>query len=151
MSADPGQRRPPRAVLIYGLLGLSGFLGPPLAGLMAARYDGLAAQLLAAYAALILSFLGGARWGLAVSRPSPSPLTVSLAMLPTLFALAVLMAPAGDRGLQFWALAGGLALQWAWDVRAKGLPDWYPALRTVLSAGAIAGLIAGVLVLGRAG
>ena len=72
-------RATPRAVLAYGLLGLSGFLGPPVAGWLAADYQDPAATFLSAYAALILSFLGGARWGLAVTKPSPSskPLTVA--------------------------------------------------------------------------
>ena len=148
MSLDPASRRTPRAVLVYGLLGLSGFLLPPLVGALAPAWRELAADLLAAYAALILSFLGGARWGLAVSRPAPSAVTVSLAMLPTLFALALLMVPASQREVQFAGLAGGLALQWLWDVRAPGLPDWYPRLRTILSGGAIVGLIAGVALLG---
>jgi len=137
----------PRVVLIYGLLGLSGFFGPPLVGVMVPAYRDAAMLLLIAYAALILSFLGGARWGLAVARPSPSPLTVSLAMLPTLFALGLVILPADMRIWQVGGLIGGLALQWLWDIRAKGVPAWYPALRTVLSGGAIAGLIAGGLFL----
>ena len=68
-------------------------------------------------------------------------------MLPTLFALAMLTIPADRREIQFAGLAGGLALQWLWDVRAPGLPNWYPRLRTILSAGAIAGLAAGLAVL----
>lgn len=147
MSLDPASRRTPRAVLVYGLLGLSGFLLPPLVGVLAPAWRELAADLLAAYAALILSFLGGARWGLAVSRAAPSAVTVSLAMLPTLFALAMLTIPAGQREIQFAGLAGGLALQWLWDVRAPGLPEWYPRLRTLLSGGALAGLAAALTVL----
>ncbi|WP_310538740.1 DUF3429 domain-containing protein [Phenylobacterium sp.] len=139
----------PRAVLVYGLLGLSGFLGPPLAGWLWADHRDLAARFLIAYAALILSFLGGARWGLAVARPSPSVATVSLAMLPTLWAVGVLVLPSALSAWQMGALAAGLALQWLWDVRARGLPAWYPGLRTVLSLGALAGLAAGSLVLTR--
>jgi hypothetical protein len=147
MSVDPDPRRTPRVVLVYGLLGLSGFLLPPLAGALFPAWREIAAGVLAAYAALILSFLGGARWGLAVSRPSPSPLTVSLAMLPTLYALAMLALPERERALQFAGLAAGLALQWMWDVRAAALPGWYPTLRTLLSAGALAGLAAGLALL----
>jgi hypothetical protein len=137
----------PGVILIYGVLGLAGFLGPPLVGLLAPAYGELVLKLLIAYAALILSFLGGARWGLAASGPSPSPITISLAMLPTLFALAIVMAPSSARAWQIGALVVGLALQWLWDVRARGLPDWYPGLRTLLSGGAIAGLVAGALFL----
>ncbi|WP_397423028.1 DUF3429 domain-containing protein [Phenylobacterium sp.] len=137
----------PGVILIYGVLGLAGFLGPPLVGLLAPAYGELVLKLLIAYAALILSFLGGARWGLAASGPSPSPITISLAMLPTLFALAIVMLPMSARVWQIGALVLGLALQWLWDVRARGLPVWYPGLRTLLSGGAIAGLVAGALFL----
>ena len=44
-------------------------------------------------------------------------------------------------------VAAGLALQWLWDIRATGLPGWYPTLRTLLSAGALAGLAGGLAVL----
>ena len=142
-------RATPRAVLVYGLLGLSGFLGPPTLGWLAADYQDLAATFLSAYAALILSFLGGARWGLAVAKPSPPVATVSLSMLPTLWAVALMILPPSLRPWQFAGLAMGLAFQWLWDVRARGLPDWYPRLRTVLSAGALAGLAAGMVVLTR--
>ena len=143
----PAPTKTPQVVLIYGLLGLSGFLGPPLVGLLAADYRALASLFLVAYAALILSFLGGARWGLAVAGPAPSPITVSLAMLPTLFALALIVLPESHRLWQIGGLAAGLALQWIWDIRARGLPDWYPRLRTTLSGGALLGLIVGAFTL----
>ena len=147
MTSSLDSKNPPRVVLIYGVMGLTGFLGPPLAGLLASDHRDLALRLLIAYAALILSFLGGARWGLAVARPEPSPLTVSLAMLPTLFALGLMMLPATLQSWQIGGLILGLILHWLWDIRAKGLPDWYPGLRTLLSGGAVAGLIAGALFL----
>lgn len=147
MTSKTDLQRTPRAVLIYGVMGLSGFLGPPLVGFLMPDYRDLALRLLIAYAALILSFLGGARWGLAVARPEPSPLTVSLAMLPTLFALGLMMLPATLQSWQIGGLILGLTLHWIWDIRAKGLPDWYPGLRTLLSGGAVAGLIAGALFL----
>ncbi len=147
MTLKTDLQRTPKVVLIYGVMGLSGFLVPPLVAFLVPDYRDLALRLLIAYAALILSFLGGARWGLAVARPSPSPLTVSLAMLPTLFALGLAMLPADMRLSQIGGLITGLALQWLWDIRAQGLPAWYPTLRTVLSGGAVAGLIAGGLFL----
>lgn len=147
MTLKTDLQRTPKVVLIYGVMGLSGFLVPPLAAFLVPDCRDLALRLLIAYAALILSFLGGARWGLAVARPAPSPLTVSLAMLPTLFALGLLALPATLRSWQIGGLILGLALHGLWDIRARGLPDWYPGLRTLLSSGAVAGLIAGALFL----
>lgn len=54
-------QRTPRVVLIYGVMGLSGFLGPPIVAFFTPDYRDLALRLLIAYAALILPFLGGAR------------------------------------------------------------------------------------------
>ncbi len=134
----------PGFVLIYGLLGLIPFLAPPLIGLVLPGCRTPAASVLALYGALILSFLGGARWGLAVGRPEPDAEIVSLAMLPTLAGLALLLAPYAVR---LPGLAAALALHWLWDVRSANLPAWYPRLRSMLTAGAVLGLLGGAAVL----
>jgi hypothetical protein len=136
--------RMPGVVLGYGLLGLVPFLAPPLVGAVMPAAKPMAASILALYAALILSFLGGARWGLAIGRPVPDPLVVSLAMLPTLAALALLLAP---EPIRLPGLAAGLALHWLWDLPSASPPAWYPALRSILTAGAVVGLLAGTLTL----
>jgi ribose/xylose/arabinose/galactoside ABC-type transport system permease subunit len=137
----------PRVVLTYGLLGLIPFLVPPLIGSVAPAHGDWAAAVLALYGALILSFLGGARWGLTVGRPATDALVVSLAMLPALAGLALLLLPSAMRQAQLLALAGALALHWLWDMRGEDVPAWYPSLRTPLSAGAVLGLLAGAFVL----
>lgn len=144
MSLAPGT---PRVVLVYGLLGLIPFLAPPVLGGLFPDWSALAAHGLALYGGLILSFLGGARWAMAVRQPPVNGLTVSLAMLPTLVALALLLLPAHLRAVQLAGLAGGLLIHGVWDIRSRGLPDWYPRLRLVLTLGAVAGLSAGALVL----
>ncbi len=136
---------PPRAVLIYGLLGVLPFVTPALAGMAWPALKPAMLTILTLYAALILSFLGGARWGLAVGTAAPSPAIVSLAMLPTLAGLAILLV-ANDR-LTCLGLAAALLVQWLWDVTATDLPSWYGRLRTILTAGAVAGLMAGAFVL----
>jgi hypothetical protein len=137
----------PPVVLIYGLLGVLPFLAPSVVGAVLPPFKSVAAFMLALYAGLILSFLGGARWGLAVAHPEPPFGSVSLAMLPTLVGLALLALPAEDRRLQLIGLAAALALHWLWDVSSRSLPAWYPRLRTILTAGAVIGLVAGTLVL----
>lgn len=135
----------PRAVLIYGLLGLIPFLAPPVAGVVWPNLRPVMLTILTLYAALILSFLGGARWGLAVGAPAPDTRTVSLAMLPTLAALALLLAPSDL--LTCLGLAAALLTHWLWDLRGAGLPAWYARLRTILTVGAVAGLLAGAALL----
>lgn len=141
----------PSTVLRYGLLGVLPFLAPPVLSLAAPELRPLAGQFAAFYAALILSFLGGARWGLAVAQPNPSARVVTLAMLPTLTGLALLLFPDAWRAGQLLGLAALLAAHFAWDRRAPGLPAWYPRLRALLTVGAIAGLMAQTILAGTAG
>jgi hypothetical protein len=137
----------PPVVLIYGLLGVIPFLAPPVAGVLFPEFRAIAGTVLSLYAALILSFLGGARWGLAVATPAPKPAVVSLAMLPTLAGLALLMLPEPYAQARLLGLALALGLHWLWDIRGRGLPAWYASLRTILTAGAVIGLVAGALLL----
>jgi hypothetical protein len=137
----------PPAILIYGVLGLVPFLAPPVIDVTMPALADYAATALAAYGALILSFLGGARWGLAIGKPVPNVTVISLAMLPTLAGLALLMLPAGTRTAQLTGLAVALALHWVWDWRGTDLPPWYARLRTILTIGAVAGLLAGAVAL----
>jgi hypothetical protein len=135
----------PRVVLIYSVLGVIPFWSLPMASLLAPRWSGVALVVEAAYAALILSFLGGARWGLAVRDAKPDPVVVGLAMIPTLAGLAALVLLHGEARSLLLVLAAALALSWIWDFTAKGPPAWYPRLRTGLTLGAVAGLLVGAL------
>ena len=102
------------------------------------------------YGALILSFLGGVRWGRALAPDHPSGTDVWLpALLPTCLGIIALLAhwaagPIAGIGL----IVAGLAAHLAWDrqaLRAGELPDWYGRLRMILSLGAI---LAGLACLG---
>ncbi len=132
----------PRSVLVYGLLGLIPFLAPPLLTAAVPAHGGFLALIALAYGALILSFLGGARWGLAVATPSPGFWTITASMLPTIAALALLLSPTLPRPLQLLVMAGLLTLQFVWDALSKGVPPWYPRLRAILTLGAATGLVA---------
>ena len=135
----------PQAVLAFGILGIIPFWSAPIAALLAPSWTGVAAAVEAVYAALILSFLGGARWGLAVRDASPNPVVVGLAMTPTLAGLAVLVFTHGEMRMQLLTLAAALTLSWAWDFSAKDLPPWYGRFRTVLTLGAVGGLCVGAM------
>ena len=132
----------PRSVLAYGLLGLIPFLAPPLLTAAIPAHGGFLALIALAYGALILSFLGGARWGQAVSTPAPGFWVVSASMLPTIVALALLLFPGLTRPLQLLVMAALLTLQFVWDALSRGLPPWYPRLRAMLTLGAATGLVA---------
>ena len=146
-SGDPsgGAGPIPRPVLAWGLAGLIPFLGLPILVVTVPVLSDWGDRALGLYAAVILSFLGGARWGRAVSDPEPSPRTLAFSMAPSVAAWGLVLLPAGYSDLQLAGLAGALVLHLLWDLRSQGLPGWYPRFRLILTAGAVAGLAAGAL------
>lgn len=96
-----------------------------------------------AYGAVILSFLGGIRWGMAVSPVTRVNRTRDLAasVLPSLLGWVSLLMPL-TLGMAF--LIAGFTLQYAWDYqswRRGHLSGWFHTLRLILSTGAIAALL----------
>lgn len=147
--SDATSKIPP-AALALGLAGLVPFYASAAAGLSAqpdiARIGLISFAL---YAAVILSFLGGARWGLELARAPDAPSTARLvySVAPSLAGWAIagwmMLAPGahGPAGL----FAGCFAAQYVWDRTAgrEGLaPNWYPALRQILTAGVIIACLA---------
>lgn len=103
--------------------------------------------LLGRYGAVILSFLGGVRWGrLLVDDASLArwwPLTLSI--LPSLAAWVALLLP--ETAL-FAVLAMGFILQYLVDrdaVESNRLPGWYGRLRLILTTGATLAIVSGLL------
>lgn len=137
--------RTPLIVLIYGLFGVIPFLAPAISGMIFPETRTIAAHVLILYGGLILSFLGGARWAFANTDQPPNPALISASMAPSLVALGVFILP--SQRIQIWGLAAALGLHWLWDIRSRNLPGWYPTLRTQLTVGAVAGLIAGTITL----
>ena len=105
---------------------------------------------LLAYGAIILSFLGGIQWGLAIARPGgASPDTLGgrliVSITPSLAAWGALLVPE-RAGLILLALSIA-AMLWV-DLRATRLgqaPAWYPRLRIPLSCAVIATLVLGAV------
>ena len=140
-------RRIPTPALALGLGGLVPFAaGAALAWLPHAGLAAIGLAALGAYGAVILSFLGGVRWGVelfdeaALARWGP----LGLSVLPSLVAWAALLAPPAP---MLALLAAGLVAQWALDraaVPGGTLPPWYLRLRTILTIGAVAATLAGL-------
>jgi hypothetical protein len=136
--------RIPRSVLAYGLLGLIPFLAPPIVAVSRPDLAGAAVRVQVLYGALILSFLGGVRWGLAVIGPAaPRAATITLSMIPTVGAFGIVTLMSRAPRLELLALAVALVAHWGWDLRASEAPTWFARLRTILTVGAAAGLLAG--------
>lgn len=137
----------PRPAAWLGGAGLLPFAVLALASLvLRGSWGETAAQALLAYGASILSFLGGIRWGIAISRPGvPLWRELSLSVLPSLIAWAALLLP---RGWGMGLLALALLAQFWLDLRAtrEGLaPAWYPSLRLPLTVGAAASVLVGAM------
>lgn len=139
----------PPAPLALTIGGLIPFIGLPV--IMAASLGNpgwfVAAELgLLSYAAVILSFLGGVRWGGEIAGdalidPRWSVLTASILGALGGWALVVLKVIGPVFPEYFMIAAGLLALHWIWDVtHHHSLPRWYAGLRTIATLGAFASL-----------
>jgi hypothetical protein len=143
--ADDAAPAKSRMLWILGLAGLIPFV--VMSGLLAYAGDDFIAfdmlvEALGGYAAVILSFLGGIRWGASLMRAGRGRLTLFLSVLPSLFAWICLFLPAP---WLFAALAVAFLAQGAWDVTAihRGkLPEAFRMLRIVLTAVVVLCMIA---------
>lgn len=139
----------PPAPRLLGLSGLIPFWGlalglsvTPIAGWTTAQLGAA----LAAYGAIILSFLGGIRWGLATAARQRSAGQYGLAVLPSLAGWCALALPLVPR----LAVLGGVILALgpvdSQPVTAGLAPAWFGRLRLILSAGAGAALLLAALI-----
>lgn len=138
----------PAPAFWLGLAGLVPFLLPLLASLfdtLLAMDRALLLQLV--YGAIILSFLGGIRWGAALKHPK-GPLMSTLLVLSVLPAMCAFVALVLPLVVGQILLIGAFLVQGAWDVQSaqRGeLPGWFAALRALLTAGAVMALIFGLI------
>ena len=149
-NADVISRSAGRSPEILGWLGVIPFAALTLlqvfgpAGLRPA-----AATALVDYGAIILSFMGGAQWGLAVGDAGDgdgrAKLRYGVSVVPALVGFASTFAPPAPALV---VLAVGFAALLAydlWTIRQHLAPAWYGALRTRLSAAVLACLSVAVL------
>lgn len=98
-------------------------------------YKAIAAKMLPAYGAVILSFLGGIRWGIALADNPASPVSRTLvwSVVPSLWGWAAVFPGAP---LNYVLLAIGFAAMGLWDrklIEKPNIPLWFVQLRTALS------------------
>ena len=143
-AAPDASRSPPAVTWVYGLLGLVPFLADAAGALLLSQPGRTWAQIaILAYGALILSFLGGGRWGLEIGRQPVRPAVISASMAPTVVSFILLLLAGVPIAWRLIAMALVFLVQWAWDVRSADTPPWYPPLRHVLTIGAVGSLVAG--------
>ena len=131
------------------LLGPAGLI--PFAGLAIGVWAGLpgAGPALAAYGATILAFLGAVHWGLALAAPAAERGAdwgrLGLGVVPSLIAWVALLLPLpAGLGVLAVAILGTAAVE-SWAAGAGLVPRAYLGLRWMLSAGAAASLLLGLL------
>ena len=138
----------PRAARLLGFAGLAPF-ACFLLGSIAASGDlaNLSRDALIAYGAIILSFMGGCRWGFAAVDQDRTAnwRRYTVAVLPALYALPMTLIEfrAGALGLGVGLVALYLA-----DLRLTrngGAPVWWPKLRLPLTCGATVCLVVAAL------
>jgi hypothetical protein len=137
----------PKAPLVLGLAGLLPFWG--LMGAMAVAPPSLSAMTLgvalSTYGAVIVSFLGGIRWGLATAAPRQDDVArdYAIAVVPSLLAWGALAFPLPAA----LAILGVVALGLGPVDRTLALaPAWFGRLRMILSLGAGIALILAAVV-----
>lgn len=143
--------RVPRSALVFGWMGVIPFAA--FAGANVAAAGDLAAwagTALVAYGAAILSFLGGAQWGLAMSRythgSGKQATAFAISVLPALAGFAALLLPGETHALGLLAL--GFALLLAYDLKTVDegrAPIWYRSLRLQLTSAVILCLVSALV------
>jgi hypothetical protein len=143
----------PAMALWLGMGGAIPFVG--LSGIMGLQYSGLIADeglpdrlfyhLLMTYAALIASFLGGIRWGLALVRPNSNSL-LWVSVIPSLLAWAALALPRPYDNLVLVGLFLWLVMIDVRLVLRALAPRWFGTLRIALTAVVLTSLLISLLV-----
>ena len=135
----------PVAAERLGLVGLLPFVAGALLVVAGGAWRDWAETALLGYGAVILSFMGGVHWGMAIAAPACSPVRLAWSVVWALIGWAGLLA-GGDLGLLL--LAAGFVGLFAYDRQATGrheAPGWYPALRRPLTAVVVACLVVAML------
>lgn len=144
---EDDDRRIPVSALLLGAGGLLPFFALAVALLFDlsafAPWDRLIRGALAAYAALIASFLGGVRWGLGLAERDPARQAALFvgAVLPSLAAWVAMALPRPHDLSLLIVIFLGLAVA---DVRLAmtgAFPRWFGTLRLGLSVGVIGSLV----------
>ena len=100
--------------------------------------NGAAMSGLVLYGAIILSFMGGAQWGLSMVRGGGTIGTrLAISVLPALAAFGLWFLPAIQALLGLAAIFVALLLYDIAMARAGAAPAWYPALRTQLTSAVV--------------
>jgi hypothetical protein len=129
---------PPAALWLIAFAALAPFpLAAAAYGWGSADVAGPALTVIITWSAVILAFLGGARWGLESALEQPRWQRLLISVLSPVLAWTMLL----SRGRidNAWIIGGCIAaflVQWLFDHHGPDVPARYPKLSTVLTAAA---------------
>ncbi|MEO1041337.1 MAG: DUF3429 domain-containing protein [Pseudomonadota bacterium] len=145
-----------RAAVILGLGGLLPFWALPIIQVVDTGMTQALGQVIAVYGAIICSFMGGTRWGLAMRTPEEGPFAGLLgSVIPPLLGWAVVSAPVvgvsalDDPKKQLLLIVALLAYQLLEDWRSARkdlISGWYIRLRMTLVTGVTTPIILTLLI-----
>jgi hypothetical protein len=142
----------PKTALILSILGLIPFLaGGWMVHIAEGGWLGIARFSMPIYAAIILSFLGGAQWGFTLARGVDQKfltIRLTIAMVPSIAGWLMMALPFTAPQNKYLIFAALLVLWAAIDhiyANRGWIPDWYPGLRWPITALAAASLVVGSL------
>jgi hypothetical protein len=98
-------------------------------------------NVLLAWSAVTLAFLGGVRWGLETREPSPRAMRQAFSFLCAVAAVVILLAR--GRAPETWILGGfilAFLIQWLFDHQTPDTPSRYPILSTAVTGSACVSL-----------
>ncbi|MDO8378073.1 DUF3429 domain-containing protein [Phenylobacterium sp.] len=128
----------PKPMWAIALVGLSAF---PISAIIyaygPASWSGHALNVLLAWSAIMLGFLGGIRWGLETSLETPRWQRLAGSIISPIVGFGLIVAR-GDIPTSWiiTGLMGAFIVQWLFDQTAPDVPARYPRLMTVLTLGA---------------
>ena len=128
-------RRIPRRAALLGYAGVIPFAALAALHVLGLEFAGRdALHGFIAYGAVILSFLGGIRWGSAVATGNGRPTGLGFSVLPSLWAVFLLWW--ADPSTAAWGMFAGFVLLGLADgyFVVPGLPSWMQRLRLRLTA-----------------
>ncbi len=134
----------PAAAAWLGGLGAIPFVGLAALTFTDSALGAMAHPALLGYGAVILSFLGGVQWGVAIARQARGGL-LTLSIVPSLVAWVALLLPGRTA---HWTMAAAIVALLLIDLALarRGLtPAWYPRLRVPLSTVVALSLMAAAL------
>lgn len=139
----PDIKKGPLPAVVLGAAGLIPFITAPWMCMTVGEFDPAWELSQVAYGAVILSFLGGARWGLSLAPVrvpglSPSWENMGVAVAPAILGWLSLLMPSPVGVL---TVSSGLLVTGYLDITTAGYPTWYKGMRFVLTAVAVASMV----------